>query len=100
MKRITALKMDDCRYPVGEDEGGHLFCGASAPGKSAYCTHHHGIAYVRRPMRRNVLAAFLAREACGYAPTPTVTTAQRLDVPVDVWMAACMELEDDDDADE
>lgn len=92
--------MDDCRFPVGEDGGGHLFCGDAAPGKSSYCPHHHGIAYVRRPIRRAVMAAFLAKAAEGYAPTPTVPPSQRRDIAVDVWMEVSTDISETGDCDD
>ena len=93
--------MDDCRFPVDEDAGGHLFCGEAAPGKSAYCAHHHGIAYVKRPIRRAVMAAFMAKAAEGYAFVPPPTASQRLDLAVDVWMEISTQLpESEDDSDD
>ena len=40
MIRITALKTRECRWPVGQDEDGHLFCGCATPEGLSYCPPH------------------------------------------------------------
>lgn len=37
-KPLLNLQAKECRWPVGHDERGHLFCGHEATG--SYCTHH------------------------------------------------------------
>jgi GcrA cell cycle regulator len=42
---IIDLGAHDCRFPTGEDDGTHLFCGALVKEKSSYCPGHHAICY-------------------------------------------------------
>lgn len=42
---LLELKDSGCRYPVGENEYRHLFCGETRETLSPYCTHHFRVAY-------------------------------------------------------
>ena len=46
MKTLTELSHEDCRWPVSELGGEHLFCAAPIAGKS-YCLEHRLLAYRR-----------------------------------------------------
>ena len=47
MKTITDLRLKECRWPVGQHEGRHIFCAEATPDPAAsYCPHHHSIAYL------------------------------------------------------
>ncbi len=100
VRRITSLKRHDCRFPTGDDEGGAFFCGEPVQEGSVYCAAHHRLCYVRRPIRGIQIAAILAKAGEGYGTLTPTSIAQRLDVPVDVWMAACSDIEEIDDDDD
>ena len=34
------MKTRECRWPVGQDEDGHLFCGCATPEGLSYCPPH------------------------------------------------------------
>ena len=40
MKRITDLMQRECRWPVGENDDGCLFCGRATPEGLSYCLPH------------------------------------------------------------
>ena len=52
-KRLTILDLEfgQCRYPIAEDDGIHLFCGEEAVG--SYCQKHHALSYVKRGASRD-----------------------------------------------
>lgn len=101
MKKITDLRLNQCRYPIGDDGGSHRFCGDLTPEGKPYCTMHHKLAYKRKPASLRYMQSLLNREALGYVPAQPVARTDRLDVEIDVWLQinrTIGEIDDDDDA--
>jgi len=48
MKKLIELLSTDCRWPIDEFEGEHLFCSRPRCDGSSYCKAHHD-----RSLKRN-----------------------------------------------
>jgi hypothetical protein len=48
MKTLLELKASQCRWPVDEIEGKHMFCARARCDGSSYCPAHH-----ERSLKRN-----------------------------------------------
>lgn len=49
MKRLLELSSRECRWPVAEDRGGHLFCGHHTAENCSYCALHKAISIEPEP---------------------------------------------------
>lgn len=57
-KPLLKLLTNECRYPVGEDRGTHLFCGAKrADPAVSYCNKHLRVMYQPPKPRRDPVPA-------------------------------------------
>jgi hypothetical protein len=56
MKTLCELKASQCRWPVDEIDGKHLFCARTRCDGSSYCLAHH-----ERSLKRNEEAQSDAR---------------------------------------
>lgn len=48
--RLIELAPGQCRYPIGSDEDGHLFCGKQTE-RISYCDEHHELCWVPRRLK-------------------------------------------------